>query len=225
MEQKKLPEANLEKKRLIFFQIGFIIALLIILMAFEWTTYGVSENSINKGVLVSIEMEFDVVPEIQKETPKPPKPAPQLPDYIPMVDNNSPLTEEMEYPDAERVELITYLNTVDFEQETVEELILLPIEQQAMFPGGEKALKKFIADNIEYPQQAIEKDIKGRVYVHFAIDSNGKVKDVKVIKKVHPLLDKEALRIVNMLPNWKPATQNGRKVSMGYTIPVTFWFE
>jgi len=224
MELKKLPEANLERKRFIFFQIGFIISLLAVLLAFEWTTKGGNENNANE-VLVSIEMDVEVMPEIQKEEPKPPKPVPYLPEFIPLVDNDVELTEELSYPDEARLQPTTYFKAVELEREPEEELVFLPSEEMPEFPGGEASLKKFIAKHLQYPQAAIDEEIKGRVYVHFLIDSDGKVKKAQVVKSIHPLIDQEALRVINLLPNWKPATQNGRSVSVWYTIPVTFWFE
>lgn len=96
------------------------------------------------------------------------------------------------------------------------------VEEMPVFPGGEEALRAFIIKNITYPEQAKKDSIQGKVFVTFVIDATGKVGDIKVARGVHPLLDQEAVRVVGLLPLWKPGTQKGVPVRVSYTIPVTF---
>jgi len=91
-----------------------------------------------------------------------------------------------------------------------------------VFPGGQDAMKSWIAGQIVYPGEAVREKISGRVFVNFVVTASGKVKNVKAIKSVHPLLDKEAVRVIAMMPEWKPGRQLGKAVDVAYTVPVEF---
>ena len=90
------------------------------------------------------------------------------------------------------------------------------------FPGGTQKLKEFIEENLRYPKELEESCVQGRVIVRFIVERNGKLSNVKVVKSVHPVLDKEALRIVKLMPRWIPGRQNGITVRVKYIIPITF---
>ncbi|NVO19115.1 MAG: energy transducer TonB [Bacteroidetes bacterium] len=96
------------------------------------------------------------------------------------------------------------------------------VEEQPSFVGGDDARLKFIAQNIEYPKQAIENSIQGTVYVSFIIDSKGKVTDVKVLRGIGGGCDEEAIRVVKMMPAWHPGKNNGKEVRVQYSMPVSF---
>ncbi len=100
--------------------------------------------------------------------------------------------------------------------------VFVVVEEMPQFPGGEMALGKFISENIKYPAEAKDKGIQGKVFVNFVINENGKVEKTKVVRSAHPLLDAEALRVVNQMPDWTPGKQRGEAVSVSYTIPVQF---
>ena len=96
------------------------------------------------------------------------------------------------------------------------------VEQQPQFPGGSSAMAKWLGDNIKYPAEAAKQGIEGRVIVQFVVGSDGTVGDAKVMRGVDPLLDQEALRVINAMPKWTPGKQDGKPVAVKYTIPVTF---
>ncbi len=96
------------------------------------------------------------------------------------------------------------------------------VEQQPSFPGGNKALLKFIDDNIQYSKEMEEICVSGRVIVSFTIERDGSVTDAKVVKSIHPLFDKEALRVVNLMPKWSPAKENGETKKVTYNLPISF---
>jgi protein TonB len=96
------------------------------------------------------------------------------------------------------------------------------VEEMPAFPGGMDSLNKFLRNNIQYPTTAIEDTVQGKVLVQFVVASDGKIKEPKVIKSVRDDLDKEALRVVNMMPPWLPGKQNGRNVNVRFVIPVIF---
>ena len=89
------------------------------------------------------------------------------------------------------------------------------------FRGGERALLKFLQENVVYPPEAVKDSIQGKVIVQFIVDKSGNVGEVKVVRPVHELLDQEAVRVVKILPKFYPGHENGRPVSVLYTLPVT----
>lgn len=95
-------------------------------------------------------------------------------------------------------------------------------EIQATYPGGNDSLRVFMARNFRYPREAKMDGIEGTVRVKFTITKEGSLENIEVINKVNPLLDREALRIVNLLPKWIPAVQDGNKVNMVFILPVVF---
>jgi len=100
--------------------------------------------------------------------------------------------------------------------------IFFIVEKMPKFPGGETALRQFIANNIIYPELAKDNGIQGKVYVTFVVTKDGSVANAEIARGVDPLLDKEALRIVNTLPAWSPGYQRGKPVNVKYTVPINF---
>ena len=96
------------------------------------------------------------------------------------------------------------------------------VEQMPMFRGGTNALMDYLAANIQYPKEMEEICVQGRVIVTFVVEKDGSITEAKIAKSVHPILDDEALRVVNAMPKWNPGKQNGVSVRVKYTIPVTF---
>ena len=96
------------------------------------------------------------------------------------------------------------------------------VEQKPEFPGGEAAMYKWLSEHIIYPAQAAEEGVSGRVIVNFIISKSGVVENVKVVRGQHPELDKEAVRLVESMPRWMPARNNGSPVKVNYTLPIAF---
>ncbi|WP_321995900.1 energy transducer TonB [Draconibacterium orientale] len=96
------------------------------------------------------------------------------------------------------------------------------VEDMPEFPGGDEALRKHIADSLDYPEIARKNGIAGKVYVSFVIEKDGSVGDAKIARGVDPSLDKEALRVIKNLPLWKPGKQRGEPVRVQYTVPINF---
>lgn len=96
------------------------------------------------------------------------------------------------------------------------------VEQMPQFPGGQAAMMKFIADSLRYPSVACENRIEGRVVVQFVVDCEGNILNPLVVWSVDPLLDREAIRLVKLMPKWTPGTQNGKPVNVIGLVPVIF---
>jgi len=99
---------------------------------------------------------------------------------------------------------------------------LLYVESMPEFEGGEGALLKYLADNLEYPDVAKEAGIQGVVYIQFVVEKEGSVTEVKVVRGVHSLLDREAIRVIEEMPRWAPGHQNGRVVRVQFALPIRF---
>lgn len=96
------------------------------------------------------------------------------------------------------------------------------VEVMPQFPGGQIAMLKYIMENLKYPEQAMKEGIQGRVAVRFIVEKDGSISDVKPILSVHPLLNKEAVRVVESMPKWTPGKQNGKPVRVRFNLPVMF---
>lgn len=90
------------------------------------------------------------------------------------------------------------------------------------FPGGQKKLFKWLSANIKYPKEAQANKEQGRVIVRFVIGKDGKVTDAKVVRSISPSLNKEALRLIEAMPRWKPGEKDGQPVAVRFTLPITF---
>ena len=96
------------------------------------------------------------------------------------------------------------------------------VDKAPSFPGGYQAMASFLSEKLVYPPVAVENKIQGIVFVTFVIRKDGSITDVKVLRSVDPFLDKEAVRVVSLMPKWEPAKKNGKNVSSYFKIPITF---
>lgn len=109
-----------------------------------------------------------------------------------------------------------------FEEDGTEKQGDYDYETPPQYPGGMEEMYKFMGDEIAYPQQALDNNIQGKVYVRFVVDKDGSLTDIEVINGVHSLLDREAVRVISMMPKWNPGKQHNRAVRVRYTIPINF---
>ena len=97
------------------------------------------------------------------------------------------------------------------------------VEEMPKFSGGLDSLMSHIAQNFQYPKEAIEKRIEGKVFVTFIVNVDGEVENVRIARGVDPILDEEAVRVVKTIPKWeKPGMHKGKKVRVSYTLPINF---
>ena len=100
--------------------------------------------------------------------------------------------------------------------------VMVVAEEMPQYPGGDKALIEFIFNNVKYPEAAKEKNIQGKVILRFAVMADGHVDKITIIRGVDPDLDKEAIRVINLMEQWKPGRQDGKPVNVWYSVPITF---
>jgi protein TonB len=212
MEPKKNPEISLEKKKGLFFQIGLVIALLIVLGAFEYKSY---EKSVyNLGSLNIDDLEEEIIP-ITKQELKPPPPPPPPPEVIEIVEDDVVIEDEIDLEDTESDEDLEIVEEDDDE-------VFMVVENMPEFPGGDLGLMKYIQRNVKYPPIAKEYNITGKVFISFVVDRSGSVTNVKVVRGVDKNLDAEAVRVIKSLPKYKPGKQRGKAVKVMFTVPINF---
>lgn len=223
MEIKKSPKADLEGKKQISLLMGYVIALAVLFVAFEWGTRDlqVATDDGVSDIIAEEEIEITMPEELP---PPPPPPAPVVVDILNVVEDDVVVDTEIvsteDASDAAQVE--TYTPPVVEEEEEDPNQIFKVVEKQAEFPGGEAAMYAFIQKTLKYPVVAAENGLKGRVTCEFTINKDGSIEDVKILKGVDPSLDKEAIRVISAMPKWKPGEQRGKAVRVSFTLPITF---
>jgi len=223
MELKKSEKANLESKRNLFTEVGFVIALSFVLIAFEWNS---SEGTAGDlGELKVEQLNEEIIPITRQEQPitAPPPPA-QIAEVLNIVENNTEIENELDIQstDADQNTQIEIKEVAQVEEEEDEVFNFYVLEDKPTFPGGDAALLQWIGSNTKYPEIAKENGITGKVFVGFVIGKDGKVTDVKILRGVDPYLDKEAIRVVSQMPAWAPGKQRGKSVKVSFQVPINF---
>jgi protein TonB len=224
----KMKNDSLEKKRPLLLTAGFLFAISMALVSFEWRTpyYGELQGTVNDEDII---YEYDSPPitlrevEEPEERPEPPKPPT---DQFDIVDEIDPDVDEVQPDDIinEPIELPPgpVINLAEEEKEVDEDEVFITVEEMPIYPGGDLALLTYLSDNIKFPQPAIDNNITGTVYVSYVVDQKGKVTDVTLVRGVHPVLDQEAVRVVKTLDGYTAGKQRGIPVKVKYTVPISF---
>jgi periplasmic protein TonB len=224
MELKKSDKANLEKRKGLFFQIGLVVALGVILVAFEWKQ--TPENNDDANAVAQVTVEEEIAQVTRPPEVKPPPPPPKVTEVLNLVEDNIKLDDikiDSESDDKLALSSIAYVETKPAEEEVVEETPFVMVEDMPQFQGGSSdTFREWIAKNLKYPEIAAENGISGRVYIQFCVNSKGEIVDVVILRGVDPALDKEAMRVVSSSPKWTPGRQRGKAVKVQFTFPVNF---
>jgi len=234
MEERKAYKFDLEHKRSKRLLIGFIsstallVAILQIRVPTKLSGWKVSTSVEHKEVMAPITMQQPM-----KHADIPASVAATYSDQLPSNDEYSKLADvNKNYNDKDAADngqtvVFTSSFSVEFNQYGDGSETVRQHEQEATFylpafPGGESGLLNFIRRNVRYPQAAEDAGIEGRVVVQFDVNKDGSVSNAEVVRGVSPILDREALRVVRMMPRWHPALQGGHPVKMSYAVPVVF---
>ena len=232
MQPRKTPKADLENKRGTWRSIGFTSVLALLLAALAWTSYDVN---IVRALDFEVDLLEDEVIPVNVIPPPPPPPPPQQNTVIEIVDDEEEIEEELVIEDIE-IDEDTEIEIVEIEEEEVveEDIPFMIVEDMPGFgpckskTGQERdqctqlEIIKYVSSNTKYPPIAKDAGIQGTVFVYFVVGKDGKVRDGRVLWPVDPRLDEEALRVVSSLPDFEPGRQQGKPVSVQYTIPVKF---
>jgi len=226
MEVKKSPKVDLESKKNLYFMIGLVLSLGIMLLAFEWKAKPTKADSL--GSINAAEVEEEIIPITREQEikPPPPPPPPKVVEVLNIVDDKAIIDDDLMIEDSEADDQ-TLINVAPViaakeEEEEEEAQVFFIVEDMPEFPGGEMALRTYIANAIKYPVIAQENGIQGKVYVTFVVGKDGSVSNASIARGVDPSIDKEALRVINSLPKWKPGKQRGKPVNVSYTVPINF---
>ncbi len=221
MEVKKSSKADLENKRIIFRQIGLVLALAIVFFAFEYKSY--DKRTLNLAQRVVEDIPEEIIPITEQNVKPPPPPPPAQVTVLQVVEDDVEVEDvKIDVEVDQKVAIEVYVPPVREEEEVVETEIFTVVESMPEFPGGAEQMMAFIAKNIKYPPMARESGIQGRVFVNFVVEPNGSVSNVKVLRGIGGGCDEEAIRVVESMPKWTPGRQRGKAVRVSFNLPVRF---
>jgi protein TonB len=223
MKEKKSLKVDLKSKRVLFIEIGLIVVLALVYMAFELK----SHKNINVGQFVrrDVPIDEDFIPIAQPEKIELPPPLPQ-PNLFQGVDNNIEIETDpdinVETNPTEIIPPVPWGGTKvpDINPDIDEPFFI--VEQVPEYPGGDEARLIFLRSNIKYPQIARETGIHGTVYVSFVVEKDGALTQIKILRGIGGGCDEEAIRVTKMMPKWKPGKQREREVRVSYQMPIKF---
>lgn len=227
--------------RYVFIALGITVAVLILVLAAPALANLLkSMKGPEEPKLKEMTVSLDQPPPI---TPQPPPPDIRIPPpvrtiikFLPPKVTEKEVVEEEVMPTIEEIKenetgavAVEGTGEVVFDEpvqevaaESEEDKIFYAVEQQAEFPGGLQAMMKFLQKNIKYPASAKRMGIEGRVFVKFIVDKEGGISNMEIVKGINADLDKEAMRVIKLMPPWKPGKQNGRAVKSQFVLPVYF---
>ncbi len=221
MEIKKKDSKNMEKFKSLFFQTGLIIALFVVLAAFEWKKPNSQFDTTFNGPVFVIDPDTTITIELEKKELKPVVNTTQLKITELDVDNNI----EVDIDDNQNNKVDIYEN-IESEVEAPEiggdEIIKVP-PVMPEFPGGNEGLHTFLRNNLKYPQQARDVTLEGIVYVSFVVEKDGSISNSYILRGIGSGCDDEALRVVRKMPQWNPGKNElGRPIRVQMNLPIKF---
>lgn len=237
MKPKKNPELEIGRNSSLYFAIGLNVMLFLSWQALEYKTYDKEVVAIDV-LNIDAELEEDI-PIVNINTPPPPPPPAVVQEVITIVEDAEEVEETIiESTEADQSDAVEerIIDVSDVDVEEVEEDVEVPfaaIEDVPIFPGCEGLSKNKMKDcfqqkvqehvrkNFKYPQTALEMNIQGRVSVVFIIDSKGHTTNVRS-RGPDRILEKEAERIIGLLPKMTPGKQRGKSVKVSYAVPIFF---
>ena len=214
MEIKKTSKASLENKKSSWLLVGYVIVLVFMFVAFEWSKRDVRidmSGAITENVFEQ-EIEIPITEQPELVAPPPPQ-APAIAEVLTIVDDNDNV-KETAIASSEEIG--------EDEEIPVEDEIFEVVEKNPEFSYNGMSLMQYLGKSIKYPTIAQETGTQGRVIVQFVVNKDGSIVDVKVVRGVDPYLDKEAIRVISTMPKWKPGEQRGKPVRCKFTVPVMF---
>ena len=223
MEIKKSPKADLQNKRGLLLEIGLIVALALVIAAFAYTPkeHRIEQVDLNYGPV------DEQIVEITRQDQKPPEPPKKvevkvIADLLQVVTNETKIATDINF--AEFDEDTEVLQQVEVKEEIIEDdQPFLTAETMPSFQGGDlNTFRKWVQDNVRFPQIALENGISGRVVLSFVIEKDGRLTNIQVLQTPDRSLSEEAIRVLQQSPKWSPGKQRNQAVRVRYTLPVEF---
>lgn len=237
VELKKSYKADLEHQRVSGFLLGLIVVLSLFLVCLEFTTSSRSTD-VADDILDDVSQDIEMMPVLQqKNMIAAPQAAPKraMPEKMKVVDEQvADVVEKQDGTDTKNDaqtgaaasgesadNQTTALSPVAVDEDD-NPLNFQVIERLPEFPGGMVEFMKWLTKNLSYPVIAQQQKIQGKVLVSFIINKDGTISSPKVVKSVSPELDREALRVIRIMPKWKPGEDHGKPCRTYFCIPVVF---
>jgi protein TonB len=232
MDIKKSDQANLDKRRSTGFLLGLILAMALLFAAFEYTTRPQSydeDDSMLDDLAEDLTMKSapqdtkDMVSAIAAPASNAITENVKEVAHVDNSDKIAPITSKLVIGSGQAVqkeaEVTEALPQVTADKDTA---VLRTVEQIPEFPGGIVQFMKWLTRNLRYPPQAQEQKIQGKVVVSFIVNKDGSISSPTIVKSVDPMLDNEAMRVVKMMPRWKPGLEKGKPCRTMFAIPINF---
>ena len=237
MEIKKSYKADLESQRPLWFLLGLAFALALMYSALEFTSSNSDEAADDE--LLDEMQDIEMMPALDRKdmvAAVEPSAGRSSAEKMKAVDKSTSKIEQLNQINnlravgsgaslagnaADNVNMSTALPPVAIDNND-NPLNFRVVEQLPEFPGGMVELMKWLQANLKYPDIAKRQNIQGRVVVAIIINKDGTIANPKIMKSAHPLLDREAMRIVRMMPKWKPGIENDKPCRTMFAIPINF---
>jgi protein TonB len=226
MEIKKSEKADISKYRVILFLLGYCLTMTTVYGVINYKQYDPKDES---DLSMNYEEEEIIVEQTVQE--EPPKPKIEIPPVLEIVEDeieieeDQPELEDIETDDDDAIDDALDIPEDDEPEETNEVLEQFQVSEKAEFKGGAIARQRFIAENLEYPQSAIDEGIEGRVMVSFVVERDGSVSNVKILgsRRLGFGLEEAAIDVVKKMSGyWNPAKQREKPVRMRFRQPIKF---
>lgn len=235
MESKKTSKADLNEKRGTFFVLGIILALSLLFVSLEYTSKEF-DSFLEDEYLDDLAQDFELLPSMDEEeeleTASPHERTTVLTENIKVteevpseIDNTSiptPLIEQEVTEDMTNEKETDEQTPPNVAEQAEEPIQFRIVEQYPEFPGGMTEYMKWLTRNLRYPDIARSQKIQGKVVVQFIVNQDGTIADAKVVKSVNPHLDREAMRVIRMMPSWKPGIQDNKPCKTMVAVPIVF---
>ena len=235
MELKKTDKGDLENKRAIGFLLGLVLVFSLAFVTLEYTSHA-PDYETDELLLDDLAQDLELLPAIEQQEMLAAQQTPEevkVPEKIRAVEETPP--SEADLLQEDNMAVGGEVDEAPQKPTTIAEplppiatdlddnpLSLRVVEQLPEFPGGMVEFMKWLTKNLKYPPSAQSRKIQGRVVVSFIVNRDGTIADAKVVKSVDPQLDREAMRVVRMMPNWKPGLQMGKPCRTMFAIPIVF---
>ena len=228
LEVKKSSKANLEQHRFLWLLMGCVMVFSVTFAVIEWTKFEPKEKKEKKGQQAALDIPIEImvpftIPE-KKVVPPPPE-AKKIVDILEIVEDEAEIEESDLVSIEEQGDAVEITDNANIVVEDIveEETVFQVVEQQPEFPGGMKAMMKYLQENIQYPRISRDNNSQGRAFIRFVVNADGSIQGVEVLKSSGDIyLDKEAVRVVEGMPKWSPGKQAGKPVRVFFTLPVVF---
>ena len=223
MEPKKTPKADLNNRRVLYLELGLILALLMVIGAFWYTPkeHRIKQVDLNYG---PVEEQVAEITRQDQKQPEPPKKTEMkvIADMLSIVKNDTKVATDVQFADFDdNTEIVQIVDVVD--EEIKDDEPFLHAETMPTFQGGDlTTFRNWVQNRVRYPQIAQENGIQGKVTLQFVIERDGRLTNIVVLQSPDRSLSDEAIRVLNQSPKWNPGKQRSQPVRVKYTLPVDF---